>query len=121
MMTRDAEGSAHRGSGIRCESSSFGANRAAPPMLISLKLEPKREPGTSPRDAPAYQKMWLTEAEQAMLAERKQQKIRQQEAVRLEGLAMVEQVRKAREEELLRALMGLASEEDVPEEEARAT
>ena len=28
----------------------------------------------APRDAPAYQKMWLTEAEQAMLAERKQQK-----------------------------------------------
>jgi len=37
------------------------------------------------------------------IAERKQQKIRQQEAVRLEGLAMVEQVRKAREEELQRA------------------
>merc|ERR1719238_1872003 len=32
------------------------------------------------------------------IAERKQQKIRQQEAVRLEGLAMVEQVRKEREQ-----------------------
>ena len=28
----------------------------------------------APRDAPAYQKMWRTEAEQAMRAERKQQK-----------------------------------------------